>query len=89
MQKIAGRALISIPHNMERDREISRFLQWCTTFKMEHKQTESIGAFHANALREREWGIGGGGSLDAHTASRSGVARRLLAALQTVGRLQG
>lgn len=30
----------------------------CKSFKIEHKETGSIGAFHANTPRERERGIG-------------------------------
>jgi hypothetical protein len=60
-----------------------------TIFRIEHKETGSIGAFHANTPRELERVIEGGGWLDAHTASRSGVVTRLLVVLQTAGRRQG
>ena len=66
----------------------SRF-QRCTSFKIEHKETGSIGALHANAPRELEREIVGCGSLDAHTASRSRVVTRLLAGRQTALRRQG
>jgi hypothetical protein len=64
-------------------------LQRCKSFKIYHKETGSIGAFHANAPRELERAIGGGGSLDAHSASRSAVVTPLLDVRQTVGRRPG
>jgi len=46
-------------------------------------------ALFTRILPESESGARGGGSLDAHTASRSGVITRRLDGRQTVGRRQG